>query len=223
MTSARPTLAAQHRDVTGKAVARLRREGRLPAVVFGHGLASANVTLDGHEFELLRRRIGPNALIDLSIDGTKPKPVLIHGIDVHPVTRRPLHVNLFLVRMSEELTVEVPIVPVGESIAVSQLGGTLAHDVDSVKVRALPDHLPQVFEVSIQPLVDFDTVLRARDLAVPPGVTLLADPDEPIMHVLPPRIEEVVAPAEAVPAAAGPAEGAPAEASSSEGAASGAG
>ena len=223
MTTARPTLAAQHRDVTGKAVARLRREGRLPAVVFGHGIASSNVMLDDHEFELLRRRIGPNALIDLSIDGRKPKPVLIHGVDVHPVTRRPLHVNFFLVRMSEELTVEVPIVPVGESRAVNELGGTLVHDVDSVKVRALPDHLPQVFEVSIEPLVDFDTVLHARDLPVPPGVTLLADPDEPIMHVLAPRIEEVVTPTEGVAAGAPSAEGAPAEAPASEGAASGAG
>ncbi len=223
MTTARPTLAAEHRDVTGKAVARLRHQGRLPAVVFGHGIASTNVTLDAHGFELLRRRIGPNALIDLSIDGKKPKPVLIHGVDVHPVTHRPLHVNLFLVRMSEELTVDVPIVPVGESLAVSQLGGTLVHDIDSVKVRALPDHLPQVFEVSIEPLVDFDAVLRARDLAIPPGVTLLTDPDEPVIHVLAPRVEEVAVPAEAAPAAGAPAEGAPAVAASSEGTASGAG
>ena len=222
MTTARPTLAARHRDVTGKAVARLRREGLLPAVVFGHGIESTNVSLDGHEFELLRRRVGPNALVDLSIDGRKPKPVLIHSVDVHPVTRRPLHVNLFLVRMSEELTVDVPIVPVGESLAVSQLGGTLVHDVDRVKVRALPDHLPQVFEVSIEPLVDFDSVLHARDLVVPPGVTLLADPDEPIMHVLAPRVEEVVAPAEGAAAGAPPVEAAPAEAAAG-GAASGAG
>lgn len=222
MTTARPTLAARHRDVTGKAVARLRREGLLPAVVFGHGIESTNVSLDGHEFELLRRRVGPNALVDLSIDGRKPKPVLIHSVDVHPVTRRPLHVNLFLVRMSEELTVDVPIVPVGESLAVSQLGGTLVHDVDRVKVRALPDHLPQVFEVSIEPLVDFDSVLHARDLVVPPGVTLLADPDEPIMHVLAPRVEEVVAPAEGAAAGAPPVEAAPAEAAAG-GSASGAG
>jgi len=222
VTTARPTLAARHRDVTGKAVARLRREGLLPAVVFGHGIESTNVSLDGHEFELLRRRVGPNALVDLSIDGRKPKPVLIHSVDVHPVTRRPLHVNLFLVRMSEELTVDVPIVPVGESLAVSQLGGTLVHDVDRVKVRALPDHLPQVFEVSIEPLVDFDSVLHARDLVVPPGVTLLADPDEPIMHVLAPRVEEVVAPAEGAAAGAPPVEAAPAEAAAG-GAASGAG
>jgi large subunit ribosomal protein L25 len=184
--------------VTGKAVSRLRRQGRLPAVVFGHGIDSANVSLDAHDFDLLRRRTGPNALIDLSIDGKKAKPVLIYGVAIHPVTRRPLHTDLFLVRMTEELTVDVPVVPVGESLAVSQHGGTLAWGTDSVRVKALPDHLPQSFEISIEPLVDFDAVLHVRDLTIPSGVTLLTDPDEALVHVLAPRIEEE----EIVPAAA---------------------
>ena len=217
MTTARPSLAAEHRDVTGKKVSRLRKQGRLPAVVFGHGLDSTNVSLNAHDFELLRRRTGPNALIDLSIDGKKPKPVLLYGVDVHPVTRRPLHADLFLVRMTEELTVDVPILWVGESLAVSQHGGTLVHAIDSVKVRALPDHLPQSFEISIEPLVDFDTALHVRDLTIPPGVTLLTDPNESIAHVLPPRVEEVeeVAPAAE---AAEVAEGAPGAGAGGEGA-----
>lgn len=202
MTTTRPTLAAEHRVVTGKAVNRLRKEGRLPAVVFGRGVESTSVSLDAHDFELLRRRTGSNALIDLSIDGRKPKPVLVYGVQVHPVSRRPLHADLFLVRMTEELTVDVPVVMVGESLAVSQHGGTLVH-IDSVKVRALPDHLPQAFEISIEPLVDFETVLHARDLTIPQGVTLLTDPDESVAHVLPPRIEEAPTPVEEVAPAAG--------------------
>jgi len=204
VTTARPTLAAEHRDVTGKAVSRLRRQGRLPAVVFGRGIESANVTLDAHDFDQLRRRTGPNALIDLSVDGKKAKPVLVYGVAVHPVTRRPLHADLFLVRMTEELTVDVPVVAVGESLAVSQHGGTLVWGIDSVKVKALPDHLPQSFEISIEPIVDFDAVLHVRDLTIPSGVTLLTDPDEALVHVLAPRIEEeVVAPAAAEIAEAG--------------------
>ena len=210
MTTARPTLAAAHRDVTGKKVNVLRKHGRLPAVVFGRGLESTNVSLDAHDFELLRRRIGPNALVDLSIDGKKAKPVLVHGVAVHPVTRRPLHADLFLVRMTEELTVDVPIAFVGESLAVSQHGGTLVHAIESVKVRALPDHLPQVFEISVEPLVDFDATLHVRDLTIPAGVTLLTDPAESIAHVLQPRIEEVPVAAEAAEAAEAPTE-APAE------------
>lgn len=193
MTTARPTLAAEHRDLTGKKVARLRKQGRLPAVVFGHGLASANVSLDAHDFELLRRRIGANALVDLSVDGKKAKPVLIYGVEVHPVTRRPLHADLFLVRMTEELTVDVPVDLTGVSAAVDMHGGTLVREMETVKVRALPDHLPQRFELSIEPLVDFESRIHVRDLAIPAGVTLVSDPDETVAHVLAPRVEEEIA------------------------------
>jgi len=215
MSSSRPALAVERRTITGKANAHLRREGRLPAVVYGHGFASTNVSVDAHEFALLRRRIGPNALVDLSIDGATPKPVLIHGIHVHPVSRLPLHVDLFVVKMTEEMTVDVPIHAVGTSEAVERHGGTLAHGVDHLKVRALPDHLPQLFEADVSVLVDFDAAIHVRDLAVPADVTLLTDPDEVVFHVLQPRMPEAptaaeAAAAEAVSEAAAAAEVAPA-------------
>lgn len=201
MATARATLAAQHRDVTGKKVAGLRRAGKLPGVVYGHGIESDSVTVDAHEFEQLRRHSGPNALIDLSVDGGKARPVLVHGLQVHPVNRRTLHVDLFLVRMTEELTVDVPLVATGEAPAVTLNGGTLLHPIESVRVRALPDHLPQSIEYSVVSLVDFDTALHVRDLTVPSDVTLLTDGDEIIAKVQPPRVEEepvVVAEAEGV-------------------------
>lgn len=191
MSTARPTLAAEHREITGKAVARLRRAGKLPAVVFGRGVESANLTVDTHDFDLLRRQTGPNALIDLSVDGKKAQPVLIQGVQVHPVNRRPLHVDLFLVRMTEELTVDVPLVPTGDSFAITQLGGTLLHQLESVRVRALPDHLPQSLEYSIESLVDFDGTVSVRDLTIPSDVTLLTDIDEVVARVQAPRVEEV--------------------------------
>jgi len=85
----------------GKAVAQLRRDGRLPAVVFGHGVESTPVTLDAHDFDRLRRHLGANALVDLAIDGKKARPVLIHGVQVHRVTQRPIHADLFVVKMTE--------------------------------------------------------------------------------------------------------------------------
>jgi len=201
MATARATLAAEHREITGKKVAALRRDGKLPGVVYGHGIDSDSVTVDAHEFEQLRRHSGPNALIDLSVDGGKARPVLVHGVQVHPVNRRTLHVDLFLVRMTEELTVDVPLVATGEAPAVSVNGGTLLHPIESVRVRALPDHLPQLIEYPIESLADFDTALHVRDLAVPSDVTLLTDGDEIIAKVQPPRVEEepvVVAEAEAI-------------------------
>ncbi len=189
MSTARPTLVAEHREVTGKAVHRLRKQGLLPAVVYGHGEGSTNVTIDAHEFDLLRKHTGPNSLVDLSVDGNKAQPVLINSVQIHPVHRRPVHADLFLVRMTEELTVDVPLVATGESHAVVQLQGTLLHPTETVRVRALPDHLPQSIEYSVDSLVDFDATLHVRDLQVPDDVTLLTDADEIIAKVQAPRVE----------------------------------
>jgi large subunit ribosomal protein L25 len=219
MSTARPSLAAKDRQITGKAVARLRRDGQLPGVVYGHGEGSANVTVDTHEFEQLRRHAGPNALIDLSIDGKKSKPVLVNGVQVHPVTRRPLHVDLFLVRMTEELTVDVPLISTGVSAAVEDANGTLIHAIESIKVRALPDHLPQSISYSIESLVDFDAMIHVRDLTIPSDVTLVTDPDETVARVLPPRVE--VEPEPVVAEGEEAAEGEAAEGEGAEGAAEG--
>jgi large subunit ribosomal protein L25 len=186
--SDRPRLAAAGRSVTGKQVARLRREGRLPAVVYGHGLASEPVSVDAHEFDLLRRRVGASTLVDLAVDGRKARPVLVHGIQVHPISRRPVHVDLFAVRMTEELTVEVPLVGTGHAPAL-ELGGTLMHPVTAIKVRALPDHLPETLHYDLGKLVDFDATVTVADLVVPADVSVHADPAEVIARVLAPRIE----------------------------------
>jgi large subunit ribosomal protein L25 len=217
-TPTRLTLAAEPREELGKKVASLRRAGRLPGVVFGHGLGSENVSVDSHEFDLLRRKAGQNALIDLSVHGKKSRPVLIHGVQVHPVNRRPVHVDLFLVRMTEELIVDVPLFPVGTSSAVEDQNGTLLHQLESVRIRALPDHLPQSIEYSIESLVDFEAVIKVSDLTVPGDVTLLTDPDEVVAKVLASRLQSDEAALEAEEAETAAAEGEAPEAGAAEGA-----
>jgi large subunit ribosomal protein L25 len=215
MPTNRPSLAAARRDVTGKAVARLRRDGRLPGVVYGHGVDSQSISLDDHEFELLRRHVGGNTLVDLAVDGGRARPVLIQNVQVDRVSRRPLHVDFFVVRMTEELTVDVQLSPQGVSPAVDSLGGILNHVIERVRVRALPSNLPQSLPYSIEGLVDFDSAIHIRDIPVPEGVTILADGDELVAKVERPRVEapEPTAEAEAAPegaeaqAAAQPAEG----------------
>ncbi|HEX7949025.1 MAG TPA: 50S ribosomal protein L25 [Candidatus Limnocylindrales bacterium] len=200
MSTARPTLSATSRSVLGKKVAALRKTGHLPAVVYGHGQPSDALTLDAKEFDALRRHAGATTLVDLSIDGRKPAPVLVHKVQQHPMTRRPLHVDLYLVTMTEEITVEVGLVSEGESEAVRDLGGTLLHTIEHVRVKALPDKLPQSIHYSVEPLATFDDVIHVSDLAIPDGVTLLTDPSEVVAKVLPPRVEEVEAPAAEAPA-----------------------
>jgi ribosomal protein L25, Ctc-form len=191
----------------GKATSHLRRAGRIPAVVFGNG-ASTPVSVDAHEFQLLRRRAGANALIDLEVEGGQTTPVVINGVQLHRVNRTPLHVDLFRVNLTEDMTVDVVVRSIGESEAVTKEGGTLLHAVDHVRVRARPDRLPKFIEVDVTTLTDFDSVIAVRDLPVPDGAAILNDPDEVIFRVLAPRVVEVEpeAEVEAAPVAA-PAEG----------------
>ena len=195
--STRPRLVAASREITGKKVAHLRREGKLPGVVYGRGVESRNVSVDAHEFEMFRKHSGPNTLFDLAIDSDRPTPTLVHGVQSHPVTRRPLHIDLLAVRMTDELTVDVPVVITGESVAITLLGGTLNH-MNTVRIRALPDHLPQSIEISIESLRTFEDALHVRDLAIPSDAHVLNDPDEIVARILPPRVveaeAEVVAP-----------------------------
>ncbi|HEX7473686.1 MAG TPA: 50S ribosomal protein L25 [Candidatus Limnocylindrales bacterium] len=204
MPTARPTLAAAKREITGKKVAHLRRAGRLPGVLFGHGVASENVSVDTHEFEILHRRVGNTTLIDVEVDGHKARPALIYGVQREPLKHRMVHVDLFVVRMTEELTVDVPVTVIGTAAAVELLGGTLSH-ISTLKVRALPDRLPGHIDVSIDGLADFDAVVHVSDLSIPGDVTLVTDPTEIAARVLPPRVEEVAVVAETA------AEGAPTE------------
>ena len=189
--AARPSLAAKSRTEIGKHVARLRRAGTLPGVMYGHDVPSSNVSIDAHEFELFRKHAGPNTLLDLVVDGGKTTPTIIHAVQVHPVSRRPLHVDFLAVRMTEELTVDVPIVTTGTNVLLERDGGTLSHPIEAVRVRALPDHLPQFIEISIEHLTSFDQVIHARDLVIPADAHLLTDPDEVVVRILPPRVEEV--------------------------------
>lgn len=207
MPDTRPSLAANPRSVTGKAVRHLRAEGLLPAVVYGHGVESESLELDAKAFDDLSRRISRNTLVDLKVDGAGARPVLIHDIQHHPVTRRPLHVDLFVVKMTEELTVDVPLTFGGTPPAVDKLGGTLFHAIDAIRVRALPDRLPGSLDVDVRGLLTFDDAIHVRDLALPEGATLLTDPDDVVAKVLPPRVVEEEAPP-AEEAAEGAAEGA---------------
>jgi large subunit ribosomal protein L25 len=99
--------------------------------------------------------------------------------------------------MTEEMTVEVPVITVGIAPAVERDGGTLNHQLETVRVRALPDHLPQSIEISVAGLETFDDVIRVKDLTVPADAHLLTDPEEVVVRVLAPRVVEAEPTAEA--------------------------
>jgi large subunit ribosomal protein L25 len=206
----RPTLAAHRRDVTGKHTSRLRTEGILPAVVFGHNHASESVQVDAKEFSALQKVAGRHALVDLKVDGGRVRPVMIHGVQEHPIRRVPIHVDFYLVKMTEEMTVDVPLVPTGGSVLVEKHDGTLLQSIDHVRVRALPADLPPEIHYDISHLETWDAVVHVRDLVLPPKITVLNDLAEPVAHVAQPRVEEAPAAGEPAAEAAAPTETAPA-------------
>jgi large subunit ribosomal protein L25 len=208
--SDRPRLEATSRSDAGKsAAARLRREGRLPAVLFGHGIESKSLSVNAHELANLRRHVGATTLVDLAVDGKKSQAVLIHGVQLDKIHHRPLHVDLFAVLMTEELTAEVQLVADGVAPA-SESGGTLVHPVSSVKVRALPGDLVDAIHYDLASLTGYDVVITVGDLVAPKGVTIQTEASEIIARVLAPRVDETSAEAgeassEAAPAAEEPA------------------
>ena len=214
--STRPVVSAEPREVVGKKVSALRREGILPAVVYGGSQASENIQLDAREFSLLMRHTTRNTLVDLKVGTSRATPVLLQHVHEHPVRRVPMHVDFLVVSMTEAITIDVPVNYTGDSSAADKLGGTLLHLRESVSISAFATALPHAIDLDISPLDSFDGVLHVSDLIVPEGVTVLTDPEEPLARVQPPRVEEEpVAAAEAegveeeaqTPAAADVAEG----------------
>jgi large subunit ribosomal protein L25 len=188
--STRPVVSAEPREVVGKKVSTLRRQGILPAVVYGAKQASENIQLDARAFDVLMRTTTRNTLVDLKIGKSRPLPALLHHVHEHPVRRHPMHVDFLVVSMTEAITIDVPINYMGDSSAADKLGGTLLHMRESVSISALATALPHAIDLDISPLDNFDAVLHVRDLVVPEGVTILTDGDEPLARVQPPRVEE---------------------------------
>jgi large subunit ribosomal protein L25 len=220
--STRPVVSAEPREVLGKKVSSLRRQGILPAVVYGAEKESQPIQLDAHDLDVLLRTTSRNTLVDLKIGSSRATPVLLQGIHEHPVRRHPMHVDFLVVSMTEAITVEVPINYMGDSSAADKLGGTLLHLRESVSISALATALPAAIDLDITPLDSFEAVLHVRDLVVPEGTTILTDPDEALARVQPPRVEEEpvgVAEGEELPDRAEAPEGASEDAGADDGAA----
>ena len=209
------------REPLGKRSRRLLREGKLPAIVYGHNTEPTPITLDRLEFQKVFIKSGRTHLVDLAIDGRMGK-VLVREIQTHPRRLGPIHVDFYQVNLEEKIRVEVPIHLIGESAAVKRGDADVLQPIHAVEVECLPTDIPGEFEVDLTPLAEIDDGLRVSELAVPKGITILADPEELVVKIVHKRelkIEEEVPAAEAEVLAEGeeaPAEGVPAEGEQAE-------
>ena len=205
-------IAVRPRSVLGKKVGRLRREGRLPGVVYGLHADSLPVDTDQHDFELGYRRWGQTTLMSLEgLDGGEVA-ALISSVARDPRTGRMIHVDFARVSLTEKTHAEVPLHFTGESSAVKAGDAVLIHALDHVRIEAFPQDIPHRIDVDLTPLQQLDDAIFVRDLVVDTQtVEILNDPDELVVKAGAVKVE-----AEPTPAAAAPAEGEAAEAADGE-------
>lgn len=178
MTDSNHKLDAALREITGKKVKSLRAAGKVPAVVYGFGIDSTNISVDQKAFLMLYKEAGEATVIDLMLDGKKsPLKVLIKDIDVDYVRRRLKHVSFYAVNMKEEIDTDVPLVLVSESPAEKN-GAVIIQAISEVEVRCLPSDLPSEIEVDKSVLNEIGDSISLRDLVLPKGVKLLHEEEE---------------------------------------------
>ncbi len=211
-------LNADLRTIAGRKVKRLRLTGVVPANVFGKKVKSQAIQLNLKEFQALYKEVGDTGLITLTV-GKDEKPVLVHNVQLNPMTDEILHVDFFQVDLKEKVEAEVPVELVGESPAEKQSLGTVVQYLNAVKVEALPTDLPEKFEVDTSELAEVDQAIYIKDLKFDKSkVEIKNDAEEIVVKVEPPQKEEVVETPIVPVGAEGavPAEGAAAEGETAE-------
>jgi large subunit ribosomal protein L25 len=184
-------LNANPRTVTGKQVSSLRRNGLIPAVMYGAGVESTPLELVEHETSQALIAVGGSTLIDLKV-GDETHKVLLREIQRHVIRRNIMHIDFLKVAMDVAITAVVPVELVGTAPAVRDLGGVLVAGLDEIEVEALPGDLPDRINVDLSVLVDFDSSITVGDLMLGEGVTLITEPDESIANVIYQSMEEIV-------------------------------
>ena len=214
-------LPAEPRAVFGKHVRRLRRQGIIPANVYGHG-ASRAIQASSRALERLLAQGGRTGVVTIAIDG-RSETALMKTMQRDPRSGQILHVDFQAVSLEESVTANVPVRFVGESIAVTKMDGVMMHPRSEVHITARAADLPDAIEVDVSSITELHGAIHVGELPTSSTYTILDSPDEVLAIVQPPKIEveeveeaEAAAEAEAEEAAEEPAEGA-AEATEAEG------
>jgi len=162
---------------------RLRTEGKIPAVVYGHGMDPIAVSVDRRELrQALSGAAGMNTILDLTVDGTV-YPSLIKDIQRHPVKRSVQHIDFIQVNLNEDIVVSIPIHLEGEAKDVSANGGLVDLAMQEMQVRTTPRNIPDGVTIDVSEMT-MDSVIRVEDIPLPSGVTAEAEADAPVVTVL---------------------------------------
>jgi len=213
-------LEVTNREILGKKVRHLRRQGITPVHLFGHGIESLALQCDADELERVLAQAGHTGLIGLKLDKEKkPRPVVIREFDRDWRKGKLLHVNFYQVKMEEKIRLEVPVVLVGEAPALKSKDNMLEHELEALTVECLPAKIPASVEVDISSFTGPGQAIRVKDIALDKDITVLNDPElvvvkiswRPVEKVEEEVVEEAVEAEEAVEEAGAPEEAPPGE------------
>jgi large subunit ribosomal protein L25 len=182
-------LEAQKREILGRGVKAIRRQGLIPAELYGNGVDNMHLSLDGGVFAKTFREAGENTIINLMV-GSKKHPVFIHDVQMDPVSGKVLAVDLFQVDLTKKTTAHVPLEFIGESPLTETAGAILNKVLDEIEVEALPANIPHVINVDVSVLDSFGKTIRVADLAGGADFEIKTEPETVVASISEPREEE---------------------------------
>ncbi len=182
-------LSVQSREVLGKKVKALRKEGLIPAELYGRGVKNVHLAVPAKEFVKAFKEAGETTVITLHV-GKDKHPVMIHDLVRDRITNEIAHIDFHAVRMDEKVRAHVPVEFKGESPAVKELSAVINRSLSEIEVEAFPQDIPHAFVVDLSALDALDKSFYVKDLAVPKGVTLHIDPDTAIATATLPKVVE---------------------------------
>ena len=186
-------LKAKIRDKVSRKTHSIRKQGFIPAVLYGAEIKNLSIEVNQKEFENVYKQAGESSLISLEAEGKKFS-VLIHQIARDPITGEFLHVDFYHPSSKKKVEAEIPLIFEGEAPAVKELGGTLEKALQTVEVKGLAQDLPREIKVNVENLKTFEDRILIKDLEIPERVDILKNPDEIVVHVTPPeKVEEELA------------------------------
>ncbi len=177
-------LETTRREMLGKEVKSLRRQGIMPVHLFGHGIESLSLQCDATSLQQTLSRAGQTRLIDLKIHGEKkPRPVVVRGVHREPVKGGLLHVDFFQVSMKERVKIDVPLILVGEAPILKSRENMIVQELNTLAVECLPASIPGSLELDISSLSQPEQVLRVKDIEVDEDVTVQDDAEHVVVRV----------------------------------------
>ncbi len=186
-------LLIKMRSELGRNVKKIREQNLIPAVLYGHKVKNLNLSVNYNDFEKVYTEAGESTLIKLKIEdgeSTKERVVLIHDVTRDAVSNYFIHIDFKQIKMDETITVEIPLIFVGESEAIKTDKGVLIKSIQNVEIEALPQDLIHEIEVDISVLKTFDDNIYVKDINVSDKIKLTADPEDVVASVTPPRTQE---------------------------------